>query len=137
MPSSSHSITIWIDRLRQSDPLAAQELWQRFFTGMVEVARRRLGGLPRGPADEEDVALEAFARFHRGMEAGRFPNLQDRGDLWRILFALTVNSAATLLRNQGRQKRGGGVAMVADAVPIDDGPSPEEVACLRESLARL
>jgi hypothetical protein len=45
---------------------------------MVGLARARLQGLPRRAADEEDVALSAFASFCRAAEAGRFPRLCDR-----------------------------------------------------------
>src|SRR5262245_35713386 len=140
MSSPSHSVTVWIDRLRESDPLAAEELWRRFFSRMVEVARRRLGDSLRRVADEEDAALDAFDRFHRGVQAGRFPDLQDRDDLWRILFVLTVNAAANACRDGRRQKRGGGEGRGDSAIgegPLAAEPSPEEAACLRERLARM
>jgi hypothetical protein len=46
MQPSSHSVTLWIEQLRASDPVAARELWQRFFGRMglnlpvVELLRR-------------------------------------------------------------------------------------------------
>ena len=58
-------------------------------------------------ADEEDVALDAFNSFFAGVARGRFPQLNDRGDLWRILVVLTERKAAGLRRHQTRRRRGG------------------------------
>jgi DNA-directed RNA polymerase specialized sigma24 family protein len=141
MSSVPGSITFWLQRL-EDDPEAAQVLWERFFARMVAVARQRLAGAQRRVADEEDVALSAFLRFHQGAQQGRFPRLQDREDLWRILFALTARSAANLVRDQARQKRGGGMVggdsdLLADQGPLDLGPTPQEALLMEEELARL
>jgi DNA-directed RNA polymerase specialized sigma24 family protein len=102
------SISQYIDRLKVGDPAAAQQLWEGYFQRLVALARARLQGLPRRAADEEDVALSAFASFCRGVERGRFPQLQDRADLWKLLVTLTARKAAHLRRDEQRQKRGGG-----------------------------
>ena len=60
--------------------------------------------------DEEDVALAAFERFHRAALAGRFPQLHDRGDLWRILFTLTLRAAELLLEAHARCQEAEGAA---------------------------
>jgi DNA-directed RNA polymerase specialized sigma24 family protein len=136
---STGSITLWLRRLEAEPEPAAQALWERFFARMTALARRRLLGSPRRVADEEDVAADAFARFHRAALAGRFPRLHDRGDLWRILFTLTTRAADDLRRKEGAEKRGG-AAVAGDSAlgdPADEGPSPEEEAILSEELARL
>jgi DNA-directed RNA polymerase specialized sigma24 family protein len=61
----------------------------------------------RSVADEEDVALDAFDSFHRGVLAGRFPQLDDRHDLWRVLVAITVRKALDLRAWEDRARRGG------------------------------
>ena len=44
-----------------------------------------------GPiAEPEDVALSAFNSLCRGLENGRFPKLQDRDDLWRLLVVIAA-----------------------------------------------
>jgi len=83
-------------------------LWERYFHRLVALAAARLRGRVRRAADEEDVALSAFANFCRAAEAGRFPQLADRDGLWRLLVALTDRKALNLIRNERRQKRGGG-----------------------------
>ena len=125
------SSTEWIDKLNAADPVAAQHLWQRYFQRLVGLARKHLQrGRPRA-ADEEDVALSAFDSFCRGAEAGRFPQLEDRDNLWRLLVVLTARKASHLLRDEGRQKRGG------KAVPLPEpATSSDAVAGLEQILSR-
>src|SRR5262245_5769209 len=105
--TSHGSVTGWMGRARQGDDHAAGQLWQRYFHQLVSLARGALKGAPRRAADEEDVALSAFDSFCRGAEQGRFPDLNDRDNLWRLLVVLTRRKAAHLKRDEGRQKRGG------------------------------
>jgi RNA polymerase sigma factor (sigma-70 family) len=141
MSAGSHSITRWIERLKNDDPRAAAVLWERFVERMLTVARRRLGNASRRVADEEDVVLAAFERFHHGVRQGRFPRLNDRDDLWSILFTLTTRHAARQVRDQDRDKRGGGEvrgdSALGDFELADDAPTPEEALLLQERLATL
>jgi DNA-directed RNA polymerase specialized sigma24 family protein len=105
---SEESVSQWLQLLQKGDPAAAQPLWERYFHRLAGLARVKLQGLPRRAADEEDVALSAFASFCKGAEEGRFPQLTDRDDLWRLLFTLTERKASQLIRHERRQKRGGG-----------------------------
>lgn len=146
MTPSSHSVTRWIERLRTGDPEGARSLWTRFFSRMVGVARGRLASLPRRAADEEDAALAAFVAFQQGLEAGRFPDLANRTDLWRLLVTLTVRMAGRQVRDERRDRRGGGQVRGDSAFrlpdgevwePADDGPGPEELALVADTLDRL
>jgi DNA-directed RNA polymerase specialized sigma24 family protein len=73
------------------------------------LARARLRSAPKRAANEEDVALSAFASFCRNAEAGRFPDLSDRDSLWRLLAAFTARKAVHHVRDAARLKRGGGM----------------------------
>jgi DNA-directed RNA polymerase specialized sigma24 family protein len=133
------SVTEWIDQLRAGDPAAAQNLWERYFRRLVRLARERLGGVRRAAADEEDVALSAFASFCRAVELGRFPQLLDRDGLWRLLVVITERKAADLARGQSREKHGGG--RVLDDAPLADlpgrEPTPEFAALVAEACDGL
>ena len=85
---------------RRGDSYAAQKLWERYLDRLVRLARRKLGGAPRRAADEEDVAIAAFANFYRGVEAGRFSKLDDRDDLWQLLIVLTERNAIDQIRRE-------------------------------------
>jgi DNA-directed RNA polymerase specialized sigma24 family protein len=87
----------------------------------------------RRAADEEDVALIAFASFCHHAARGKFPQLADRDDLWRLLVTVTSRKALHLRRDEKRPKRGGGaVRSLADL----SGGSAEEKALLEQILDR-
>ncbi len=132
--ASSHSVTHWIGQLRAGDQVAAQHLWEGYFRRLVGLARGKLQTLPCRAADEEDVALSAFASFCRGVECGRFPQLADRDDLWRLLVTITARKALHLVRDEHSQKRGGAVRDQAALGDRDD--SAAEDAALDEFMGR-
>src|SRR5262245_59552458 len=99
--SNVPSVTTWVQQLLAGDPAAATPLWRRYHRRLAELARDHLAARVRRAADEEDVALSAFASFCRAALAGRFPDLADRDGLWRLLLAVTV-------RRETARKRGGG-----------------------------
>jgi DNA-directed RNA polymerase specialized sigma24 family protein len=103
--SSVGSITGLLNQLQQGERDNVEQLWERYFRQLIGLARKKLGGLPRGAADEEDVALSAFDSFCRGAEQGRFPRLADRHDLWQILMVITARKACDLREYEQRDKR--------------------------------
>ena len=150
------SITEWLGNLREGDQAAAQPLWERYFSKLVTVARTKLRRMRRTTADEdeEDAALSAFNSFCAGAARGKFPQLADRDDLWRLLVVITARKAMAQANRQGRQKRGGG-HVVEEAVLFGqglggadgsiagleriaaDGPTPEFAAMMAEECRRL
>ncbi len=104
---SDTSITTWIQRVRSSDDIAAQRLWERYVHRLVEIARLRLGHV-RAVADEEDVVVVAFEKFLRAVSQNRFPKLNDRHDLWQVLVLLTERAAVDQYRKLTANRRGGG-----------------------------
>jgi DNA-directed RNA polymerase specialized sigma24 family protein len=140
------SVSVWIENLKAGQTAGAQQLWELYFQRLVGLARKKLQGAPRAAADEEDVALSAFDSFCRGAEAGRFPKLTDRNDLWQILLMITERKAWKLRRRERALKRGGGVqpeqadgeghGRELDQVAAD-GPSPEFAAQAAETLQHL
>ena len=149
---ASRSVSLWIDQLKAGDREATEKLWGRYFRRLMGLARKRLENHPRLGADAEDVALSAFDSFFRGAEEGRFPQLNDRDELWHLLVTITARKAQRLIRDQSRQKRGGGAVLGESAIFLPDAtgkrslginevfskaPSPEFVAQLTEEYQRL
>jgi DNA-directed RNA polymerase specialized sigma24 family protein len=124
--SPDQSVSHWLSLLQSDgDEAAAQQLWERYFHRLVGLARAKLQGQPRRVADEEDVAISAFASFCSAAEAGRFPRLADRHDLWRLLVTLTERKAYNMVRDERRQKRGGGVVLGEAGLFRPDDSSPQ------------
>jgi DNA-directed RNA polymerase specialized sigma24 family protein len=143
------SITRWFGSLQAGNREAAEGLWQRFASRLIGLARARMQAAPRRMADEEDAVLSAFDSFCRGAEEGRYPLLQDRGDLWNLLVAITVRKVSDQVNHERRQKRGGGAVLCeADLAGQHDGdraleavigmePTPEMAAEMAEQCQRL
>jgi DNA-directed RNA polymerase specialized sigma24 family protein len=154
MPTNDNgSVTLWLGALKDGDLAAAQPLWERYFAQLVRLARARLRSAPQAgaDADEEDAALSAFDSFCAGAARGRFPQLADRDELWRLLVVLTARKVRAQIQHQRRQKRGGGhVFHEADLLDADaDGgnagleqiagaePTPEFAAMVAEEYRCL
>jgi DNA-directed RNA polymerase specialized sigma24 family protein len=133
--SSSGSVTHWLERLKVGDPVAAQKLWESYFRRLVGLARKKLRGIPRRAADEEDVALSAFDSFCRAVAQGRYPQLADRDDLWQQLVLITARKAIDLVHHERRQKRGGGAVRGDSALLRLDGDSSAD-AGLQQVVGR-
>src|SRR4051812_19501008 len=143
------SVTHWIGDLKLGGQEAAARLWGRYFDGLVRIARDRLREAPRAKADEEDVAISAFHSLCQGAARGRFPGLQDRDNLWKLLVTITAQKALDHRRREGRLKRGGGRASLANgSAPWADAeeplaqvagrePTPEFAAQMAEEYGRL
>src|SRR5262245_63073334 len=105
--SAPGSVTHWLNQFKAGDAAAAQRLWERYFGRLVGLARAKLGQHVGRMIDEEDVALSAFASFSRGVEAGKFPRLDDRDNLWRLLVVITARKAIDHIHFERQQKRDG------------------------------
>jgi hypothetical protein len=149
--SSEQSVTFWIDKLKEGDSDAPQQIWERYFGRLVRLVRQKLQGFPRRAADEEDVALSAFHSLCKGVDLGRFPQLDDRQDLWQVLVTLAGWKVTNLRKHECAAKRGGGrvrgdsaflepgaVRNAGLCLVADEEPTPELAALLAdECRARL
>jgi DNA-directed RNA polymerase specialized sigma24 family protein len=140
----SDSVTRWIGDLKAGGDHAAQPLWDRYFAQLVRLALDRLRSArrPGADADEEDAALSAFDSFCRGAARGRFPDLADRDDLWRLLVVITARKAADQAQRHKALKRGGGrLVGEADLGGLDQlvggEPGPEMAAAVVDEYRRL
>lgn len=126
--SEPGSVSHWIVALKAGDQTAAQRLWERYHARLIGLARQILQGARRREADEEDVVQNAFHSFFKGVTQGRFPQLSDRDNLWRLLVMLTARKAINLVRRERRQA--GGVTL-QPASPITSVEGDDEEALLR------
>jgi RNA polymerase sigma factor (sigma-70 family) len=149
--SSEGSVTRWLTSLKGGDTAAAQPLWERYHRQLVALARQKLQAARRREADEEDVVQSAFHSFFRGAARGRFPRLNDRDDLWRLLVVITARKALDQLAHQHSKRQGGGTvqgesrifpgkpgcdeAAIEQVVGAE--PTPEFAAQVAEQYQRL
>jgi RNA polymerase sigma factor (sigma-70 family) len=141
------SVTTWLEHLKAGNQAAAAPLWHRYYSRLVDLARQHLARHVCSAADEEDVALLAFAAFCEGAATGRFPDLADREGLWRLLFTFTIRKARDLAARETRQRRDTGrTRRAADLFDLPDadldrltGPEPDPAlaAELADELSHL
>jgi RNA polymerase sigma factor (sigma-70 family) len=138
------SVTLWLSQLRLGQDYAAQKLWERYYTRLVRLAQKRMSHTPRRFEDEEDVAQSAFATFCANLADGRFPQLHDRHDLWKLLIIITARKATNSVRREKTLKRGGPTVQTGQQSPspqlehlIGDEPSPDFALQAAETVRRL
>jgi DNA-directed RNA polymerase specialized sigma24 family protein len=124
------SVTTWLDALKGQQELAAQELWNRYFSQLVLLARKQLGGLARDN-DEEDIALSALKSAMLGVQNNRFPELNDRTGLWPLLVTITARKAINEIKRQRTKKRDRGAEQQIDNLQILAGNFPTSDFALR------
>jgi DNA-directed RNA polymerase specialized sigma24 family protein len=121
--SAPSSVTTWLARLRDGDLEAARPLFQRYHEKLLHLARAHLSKRLRRVADEEDVVQSAFFSFCAAARAGRFPHLENRDDLWRLLYTFTLRKVCQVARREDAERRGGG--KVRPAVDLFDLPEAD------------
>jgi RNA polymerase sigma factor (sigma-70 family) len=143
MPDTNN-VSHWIDRVKQGDDSAANRIWQHYFERLVRSVRQRLQGLNRAVSDEEDIVLSVFDSFYAAAEKGRFPDLSDRDDLWRLLLRMSARKVIDKRRHDRRQRRGGEAEICSlggeDETAIEaigSEPSPEMVLMMQESVEQF
>jgi DNA-directed RNA polymerase specialized sigma24 family protein len=149
--SSEGSVTRWVTALKSGDSAAAQPIWERYHARLVSMARNKLQAAHRRVADEEDVVQSAFHSFFQGVSQGRFPQLEDRDNLWRLLVIITARKALDQVAHELSQRQGGGTVQGESRISngkaewdqaaieqvIGDEPTPEFAAQVAEEYHRL
>jgi len=116
MPPSG-SVTHWLQLLRAGNVAAARQIWERYWTRLIGLARKKLRSAGRLMADHEDVVVSVFDTVFRGIEQGRFPQMKGRDDLWRVLVTVTARKSLRTIQQENRLKNGGGRVIAETDLP--------------------
>ncbi|MEM7313935.1 MAG: ECF-type sigma factor [Planctomycetota bacterium] len=139
--TSALSVTRWISGLKLGDERAISLLWEYLNRRMVNLARTKVSPTVRATYDEEDVALSAFDALCTAMRDGRYVEVVDRDQLWRLLAVFVLNKARDRNIHENRFRRGGGVKKFDVDEFIGsiqcEGYSPEEELAMREDCEAL
>lgn len=135
MSGDHESVSLWLANMKDGDEAAVQQIWERYFSRLVALARRALADSPRFSGIEEDVAQSAFKSFYFRAKDGKFPRLDDRDDLWKLLLTIT-------LRKSWRQRRRESKGITADPYEVNaqlasEALDPESAAIIVEEFRRL
>ena len=92
--------------------------------------------LPKsGDLDSNLLAANAFDSFIRAASSGRFPKLNDRHDLWRLLILISVHKISKQLR--GRSDRNGSHIQGELDELVGPGRTPDFIASIAEEWQAL
>lgn len=113
-------VSQWIEQLAAADHDAAGRLWAHFCQRLMVFARSRMSPATRRVYDEEDAAASAFRSLCRGIEANRFPDVGDRGNLWALLVVITSRKIANQFRFEHQQRRNANKTLAESNLPAND-----------------
>lgn len=144
--SKNTNVSHWMNLVKAGDSTAANRIWQHYFDRLVRSVRGRLYRLTRAVSDEEDLVLSVFDSFYNAAENGRFPDLSDRDDLWRLWLRMSARKVVDKRRHDLRRRRGGTARLHSLDHTGDDGniieaigdePSLEMELMMQESVEQL
>jgi len=102
------------------DPAFIEELWDAFYPRVKLAVLSRVRSIQRPVADESGIALSAFHSFIENARNGKFPNLVDQDEMWRLVKRIAIRKTSDVRKNLLAQKRGGGAIVFGQSDFSDD-----------------
>jgi len=99
------SVSLWVSELQGGSRNRVRELLDRYWPRLVGLAASRLRHSPQLAGYAEDIALGVFNTLCRGIERGRFPNLENRKSVWQLLAVMTIRRTIDLKRKAQREEQ--------------------------------
>ncbi len=99
------SITRWLNNLRAGQSQAAAPIWRRYQAKLVSLASQQLEANPDRAVDGEDVVQSSFRNVCLAVQNGKYPDIDNREDLWGLLYIATVNRVRQHYRELKAVKR--------------------------------
>lgn len=124
-----------LDRYLAGDTQAATQLFDRYVTRLVALARSRMNSGMRRRLDPEDVVHSAYRSFFLRAAEGDF-EFGESADLWRLLAQITLNKTRKQAERHmaaRRDYRRDDAECVA-GLTTEVEPSPDEAAALVEQV---
>ncbi len=128
------SVSSWVQQVKSGNREPVRQLLDRYLRSLTTLAAARMKMQPMLAGYSEDVALSAMKSLCMGAERGRFPELSDRDDLWRLLCVITIRKSIDLTRKKRVDQTFGEEDLNAF---LSREPSPEEAAETAERVHHL
>lgn len=134
-----------VERWRQGDESAADQLYNRFTGRLLTLAGRNLSGKLQSRLDPEDVVQSACRTFFRRARDGQF-QLEDDVGVWKLLVTITLNKIRNQVAHHSTQKRNASSEVSLSHAPdakefhikrLSRDPSPLEVMVFLDELSQL
>lgn len=105
MQQEPGSITNWLSKLQAGQSEAAEPLWKRYQAKLVSIATQQLDESPDRSVDGEDLVQSSFGNVCLAVQNGKYPDIDNREDLWGLLYIATVNRVREHYRELRALKR--------------------------------
>jgi RNA polymerase sigma factor (sigma-70 family) len=103
-PSSSVSLSQFLKHWSRAEGDAIERIHRDYFPRLRALARRKLGDIPGGAVEAEDVVQSALKSLCRYMRREHDASPRRRDDIWRLLCTIVVRKARRL--NHRHTRRG-------------------------------
>jgi RNA polymerase sigma-70 factor (ECF subfamily) len=142
--TSADTFPALMTRLRAGDDDAASQVFSRFASQILDLARQKLHGSMRRKIDPEDVLQSVFRSFFVRHRQGRF-DIENWDNLWGILLVMTLRKCHRRMHYHQADRRDlrREVSLGSDSAPevrwdlVAHGPTPAEAAVLTELVTCL
>ena len=132
-------------RWRDGDESAAQLLFERYVNRLVALARTKLSERMQRRVEAEDVVQSAYRSFFQKAGDHRY-TIEQPGDLWKLLAAITVSKVRGQVEFHSAKKRAVYTEESMDEtesgyrvspLAVADEPTPEDAALVVEELQNV
>ncbi len=139
MPDTPES-KVLVSRWRKGDQDAAKQLFDRYASRLVALARRQISQRLASRLDPEDVVQSVFRSFFCRVKAGKF-RIEEQDDLGKLLVRITVNKTLRKVEYHRAAKRDPSQEVIQGDHASDDllqvldrDPTPEAVVAFVDQL---
>ena len=115
MQQEPGSITHWLSKLQAGQAQAAEPIWKRYQAKLVSIATQQLDENPDRSVDGEDLVQSSFGDVCLAVQNGKYPDIDNREDLWGLLYIATVHRVREHYRELRALKR----FHISSSQPID------------------
>lgn len=134
--TSSQSL---VNEYRTGSDRAATEIHERYVARLISLARGHVAARLASRFDPEDIVQSAYRSFFVRARAGQF-ELNQAGDLWRLLAQITLNKLRSQVEWHSASRRDPRREQSSESAPPDlfrEEPTPLEVVAAIDNLESL
>lgn len=131
------SVTHWLRELKAGDRDAVNSICHRYYERVVQFADRKMKINPDRAVEAEDIAQITIHQLCVNLSTGRYPDLDNREQLWDLLVVFTLNRIRKHFRACNTLKRSaphGSVLEFKRTQALKDLQSPEAPAIMADMV---